>query len=322
MKILVCDDSAVARKAIISHLTSSNEVDISETSDGLQAMSVLKKEEFDLVLLDLTMPKFDGYQVLNAIHRDNAISYRPKIIVISGDIQKEAIKKCLALGANTFLSKPFVFQQLKNAFSQVGFESCINTITPSLEQHASHEETLLEGCNIVLGKSTALLAEHLGQWISMPVPSVFSFEVDDFLEEAIALPDHNNSHRVSQRFVGGKIHGEALVCVSGEGLEDFAEKMGYNEEYTSKNETLLNLSNLLISTFVKHFGQLLSQPFSLRQPEIYSGPINIETDNSQLFAISFEYTIDALHIKVVVCIDQFSLDKLYQLLRGGNLERE
>ncbi len=321
MKILVCDDSAVARKAIISHLILSDEVKISESSDGLQAMSLLKQEEFDLVLLDLTMPKFDGYQVLKAIDRGNAISYRPKIIVISGDIQKEAAKKCLELGASTFLSKPFVFQQLKNAFSVVGFESCIHIATPSRHQHATHEEALFEGCNIVLGKSTALLAEHLGQWISMPIPSIFSFEVDDFLEEAISLPDHRRSHRVSQRFVGGKIHGEALVCVSGDGLEDFAEKMGYNEKYTSKNETLLNLSNLLISTFVTHFGQLLSQSFSLRQPEVYTGPVNIETDNSHLFAISYEYTIDSLHIKVVVCIDQFSLDRLYQQLKGGKGEQ-
>ena len=60
--ILVCDDSAVARKQVIRCLNDCITADIRQAINGVDALALLKEQHFDLVCLDLTMPILDGVQ--------------------------------------------------------------------------------------------------------------------------------------------------------------------------------------------------------------------------------------------------------------------
>jgi CheY-like chemotaxis protein len=66
-RVLVCDDSAVERRGLAVYLRSAG-YEVDETSDGEGAISALKRQRVDLLLLDLQMPGGDGFEVLNYVH--------------------------------------------------------------------------------------------------------------------------------------------------------------------------------------------------------------------------------------------------------------
>lgn len=102
-KILVVDDSSIARKMLIRSLPAHWDVDIQQASNGLEALEIYRQGDVQLMFLDLTMPEMDGYQLLEALQPAGP---QCPIIVCSADIQPLAQEKVLALGALAFIKKP------------------------------------------------------------------------------------------------------------------------------------------------------------------------------------------------------------------------
>ncbi len=109
---LICDDSGFARKQLKRQLPAEFDWHILEAGDGVEALGVIDEHPIKLLFLDLTMPELDGYGVLEKLQ-----SAPPKedinVIVISGDIQPEAQKRVMELGALEFLKKPVDADTLK-----------------------------------------------------------------------------------------------------------------------------------------------------------------------------------------------------------------
>jgi sigma-B regulation protein RsbU (phosphoserine phosphatase) len=104
-RVLVVDDTEVNRDLLARRLRSlGHEVTMAE--NGRRALDLLSGSEFDLVLLDIMMPELDGYQVLERIHRDEALRHVP-VIMISAVDEVESIVRCIELGAADYLPKPF-----------------------------------------------------------------------------------------------------------------------------------------------------------------------------------------------------------------------
>jgi sigma-B regulation protein RsbU (phosphoserine phosphatase) len=104
-RVLVVDDTEVNRDLLARRLRSlGHEVTMAE--NGRQALDLLSESEFDLVLLDIMMPELDGYQVLERIHRDEALRHVP-VIMISAVDEVESVVRCIELGAADYLPKPF-----------------------------------------------------------------------------------------------------------------------------------------------------------------------------------------------------------------------
>ncbi len=74
--------------------------------NGRQALEKLQAEPFDLVLLDVQMPEMDGYQVLEQLKADPRLRDIP-VIMISAVDELESVVKCIELGAQDYLPKPF-----------------------------------------------------------------------------------------------------------------------------------------------------------------------------------------------------------------------
>ena len=74
--------------------------------DGLQALELMRSEPFDLVLLDIMMPLMNGYQVLENLKADENLRHIP-VIMISAVDDIDSIVRCIELGAEDYLSKPF-----------------------------------------------------------------------------------------------------------------------------------------------------------------------------------------------------------------------
>ena len=78
---------------------------------GREALAALAGEQFDAVILDITMPDVDGYEVLRAI-RATAMTATMPVIFLTAKSSPADVEKGLALGANHYVTKPFSGQDL------------------------------------------------------------------------------------------------------------------------------------------------------------------------------------------------------------------
>jgi two-component system chemotaxis response regulator CheY len=103
LRILLCDDSMLVRKKLKDALTMAGFTDLFEAADGEEAVALCLKENPDLVLLDITMPKKDGLEALQEIKQNN-----PNIhVVIASSVGTQGnLMKAIKLGAENFLQKP------------------------------------------------------------------------------------------------------------------------------------------------------------------------------------------------------------------------
>ena len=103
-KILVIEDESAIRRVLVKILTEENDsYEVQEAEDGLKGMEIIKKEDFDLVLCDIKMPKMDGVEVLEAARK-----VKPEIpfIMISGHGDLDTAVNTMRLGAFDYISKP------------------------------------------------------------------------------------------------------------------------------------------------------------------------------------------------------------------------
>ena len=105
-RLLVVDDNEDNRYTLILRLELEGYQEISVADDGEAAIELLRTQEFDLVLLDVMMPKLDGYQVLERLKAEGRLHDIP-VIMISALNEIESVVRCIELGAVDYLSKPF-----------------------------------------------------------------------------------------------------------------------------------------------------------------------------------------------------------------------
>ena len=105
-KVLVVDDSRTLRLILAQQLGALGIHHITEATDGLKALELVKSTDFDLMLLDMEMPELDGLGVLEILRSDPALQ-APAVIVISGASALERAYKCIEMGAEDYLPKPF-----------------------------------------------------------------------------------------------------------------------------------------------------------------------------------------------------------------------
>ncbi len=103
-RILVIEDESAIRRVLVKILSEENEnYKVAEAEDGLMGMEMIKKDDFDLVLCDIKMPKMDGVEVLEAARK-----IKPEIpfIMISGHGDLDTAVNTMRLGAFDYISKP------------------------------------------------------------------------------------------------------------------------------------------------------------------------------------------------------------------------
>ena len=104
--VLVVDDSSTMRMSLIRALNELGFDNIKEAKNGRQALELVLKESFDLMLLDMEMPEMNGMEVLLALKNNPQLGGLP-VIVISAADQIENAVKCIEAGAEDYLPKPF-----------------------------------------------------------------------------------------------------------------------------------------------------------------------------------------------------------------------
>ena len=104
--ILVVDDEETNRYTLVRRLQRAGYANVATAENGRAALDMLRARPFDLVLLDIMMPEVDGYEVLRQVKSDLRLRHVP-VIMISAIDDIASVVKCIELGAEDYLPKPF-----------------------------------------------------------------------------------------------------------------------------------------------------------------------------------------------------------------------
>src|SRR5271157_4532464 len=109
-KILIVDDEEVIRKFLKIHLAKLG-YDVMEAADGAQAIEQLGKDDFDLLICDILMPKKDEWEVIREV-KSNPKTKAIPVIVLTAKNEDSDMFKGYDLGVNYYMTKPFTKAQL------------------------------------------------------------------------------------------------------------------------------------------------------------------------------------------------------------------
>ena len=117
VSVLVVDDSPIARKMLIRALPTNWDIEITQATGGAEALAAYRAGNVEVMFLDLTMPEIDGYQVLETLRREDMNCL---VIVVSADVQPEAVDRVLGMGAIAFVKKPVDATKIEAVLRQYG----------------------------------------------------------------------------------------------------------------------------------------------------------------------------------------------------------
>lgn len=319
--ILICDDSPLVHKAMSKYLRNLDGVTLYFAENGTQAIDCLITETIDVLFLDLTMPVMDGFEVLQRLPASAAST---EVIVLSADVQKQAIERCISYGANHFLPKPFNQSQLLNTLNRLGiYQKDVQSVDSIHDtRRLGHEDYLSafkEIANVALGRGAAIISDHFGEFIKMPLPNVAMLTAGELAMAINDIKQKNNSAAIAQRFVGGGIHGEALVCLHGEDIKTFGHRLGFSQMDEQKSEVVIDITNLMVSSFLFSLSEQMNIPFSVRQPILMEDYMVLEArecEQKSLFTVEYSYKSELLDVDcdVLFMMDNNSISVLKRIM--------
>ncbi|MEH2437013.1 MAG: PAS domain S-box protein [Nostoc sp.] len=117
LRILLAEDTIVNQKVALLMLQKIGYV-ADVVTNGLEVLKALQKQPYDLVLMDVHMPKMDGLEATRKICQEWGVGFRPYIIAITANAMRGDREVCLAAGMDDYISKPIQLQELAEALSK------------------------------------------------------------------------------------------------------------------------------------------------------------------------------------------------------------
>jgi DNA-binding response OmpR family regulator len=115
IRLLYADDEPALRELVQNHLSLEG-FEVETAADGVEAIDLINKNKYDLVLLDVHMPKKDGVEVLKYIKNKKITS---RLIMLTGDGDPHIVSECAKYGAMDYLTKPYNYHELIEAIDRV-----------------------------------------------------------------------------------------------------------------------------------------------------------------------------------------------------------
>ncbi|MFI8738594.1 response regulator [Ectopseudomonas toyotomiensis] len=321
--LLVCDDSNMARKQLIRALPPEWPVSLSQANNGEEALALIRQGLGPVMLLDLTMPVLDGYQTLAALRAEGLSS---KVIVVSGDVQEEAVRRVRELGALAFIKKPADPEVLRQTLIDLKLfdphaTPAAQAQTAALsELKVSFRDALREVSNVAMGRAAALLAKVLGVFVQLPVPQVNIFEVSELHMTLLDAQRGERFSAICQGFIGEAIAGEALLLFHDSEVDDMARLLGWQPENEAQtSEMLLDLASILTGACLAGVAEQLDLRFSQGHPQLLGQHASLDQliqVNRQRWrktlAVEISYSLEghAIHFDLLLLFTEDSIKRL------------
>jgi two-component system chemotaxis response regulator CheY len=112
-RILIVEDAAESRAQLADALRSVEGVEVVVTASGFEALRLLPRQRFDLIITDVRVPDMDGFELVNFVKKSPPYRTTP-LVLVSESQQEEERLRGLSLGANAYLARPFEAADVKN----------------------------------------------------------------------------------------------------------------------------------------------------------------------------------------------------------------
>jgi two-component system, OmpR family, KDP operon response regulator KdpE len=163
-KILIVDDDPAILRLLSTNLKARG-YEVLTASNGEESLEAVQRDFIDLIILDLMMPKLDGVEVCRRVREWSSI---PIIILSARGDEKDKVK-CLELGADDYLTKPFgiaeLMARIKTAFRHRGDPAVspaqTNFTYDGLEINFAKRHVMVDGSEVVLTPTEYSLLQHL-----------------------------------------------------------------------------------------------------------------------------------------------------------------
>jgi two-component system chemotaxis response regulator CheY len=107
------------RAFVRATLEENGEVDVTEARTGFEALKILPREQFELVIVDINMPDINGLELISVMRKSERYQQTP-LLIITTEASARDRERGLTLGANDYLVKPFTPDQLLASIAKVG----------------------------------------------------------------------------------------------------------------------------------------------------------------------------------------------------------
>ena len=191
-QILIVEDEANIRRVLRKILVDFDKnINISEAADGLEAISMVDNNLYDLVLCDIKMPKRDGIEVLEHIQK---VSQQTAVVMISGHGDLETAVKAMRMGAYDYISKP---PDLNHLLKTVNTALQINNLF-----HKRIKRIAVPKQYVMIGNSEAILnIHHMVEKVAPTMARVMIQGPNGSGKELVARALHFKSNRATTPFV-------------------------------------------------------------------------------------------------------------------------
>ena len=148
MKVLIVDDEVLIRDVIKEYLKLEN-ISYEEAGDGYEAIELVKNNDFDIVIMDIMMPKMDGYQAVKEIRKFSDVAF----IMLSARSEEYDKLTCFDIGVDDYVTKPFSPRELIARIKAVTKRN--QSVKPTykfagLEINVNAHEVFIDGKNVYL----------------------------------------------------------------------------------------------------------------------------------------------------------------------------
>jgi two-component system, chemotaxis family, chemotaxis protein CheY len=116
-KILIVEDSKATRELIAAAVSTLRDVEIHVATNGFEALKVLPRHRFDLIITDINMPDINGLELINFVKKNPHYRDTP-LIVVTTEGREEDRRRGLQLGANEYVVKPFIPQDFSKVVAR------------------------------------------------------------------------------------------------------------------------------------------------------------------------------------------------------------
>ncbi|MCU0936598.1 MAG: response regulator [Gammaproteobacteria bacterium] len=319
-RVLICDDSSFARKQMARALPADWPVEVTLASNGEEALRGVRAGRAEVLFLDLNMPVMDGYQVLEAIRREDLNTL---VVVVSGDVQPEAQERVTRLGALAFLRKPVASTDLEPVLDRYGLREGRGGETAPAEVPVDAWDGYREIANVAMGRAADLLARIFGAFILMPIPRVTMLGPADLQAMAEDLYREEALPPVCQGFVGTGIAGEALLAFEEGGIDEVARLMKQEDDRKidgpAECELLMDLGSVMIGAFLTGLADQLDAVFSQTTPTVLADAARLQdllrrstARWTSTLAIEMGFAVEGHRVRgrILLVFDQDSVPRL------------
>ncbi|TQV71149.1 response regulator [Exilibacterium tricleocarpae] len=327
-KVLICDDSSMARRQMARSLPASWPVEITFAANGREGLSAIREGKGEFVFLDLNMPVMDGYKVLETLAAEGI---ETRVVVVSGDIQPEARRRVMQLGALEFIKKPVDVVKIAELFGNLHLQRPperrrdtrrvrpppAGTRRPPAKLSPEQRDCYREIANVAMGQAASLLARVWDVFVLLPIPHVNMIEISE-LQMALKATEYDTVSTVCQGFIGSGIAGEAVLFFHDFTFADIARLMKYEGKIdkATEMELLMDVAGILIGACLKGIAEQFDVPFGLGHPAVLGQHVPLEgllTDGvawRETLAIEITYTIENYNVQcdLLILFTEESLD--------------